>query len=43
MILGFDIPNENMNEDPNFLSIYKEAVDLYGVIHSRYLLTQRGL
>ena len=30
-------------EDPDFQATYKDAVDLYGLIHFRYLQTKEGL
>jgi casein kinase II subunit beta len=43
MILSDDLPEEEDLEDDEYLAIYKAAVDLYGLIHARFLLTTRGL
>ncbi|KAF4689683.1 hypothetical protein FOZ60_001281 [Perkinsus olseni] len=43
MILSDERPDEEDLADNDFLEIYREAVDLYGLIHARYCLTPRGL
>lgn len=43
MILDQESPNEGDHDDPSFMQIYQEAVDLYGLIHARYILTSKGL
>eukprot|EP01017_Pseudomicrothorax_dubius_P025158 TRINITY_DN2684_c0_g1_i11.p1 TRINITY_DN2684_c0_g1~~TRINITY_DN2684_c0_g1_i11.p1 ORF type:complete len:193 (+),score=55.10 TRINITY_DN2684_c0_g1_i11:380-958(+) len=43
MILSPECPADEELEDEKFLSLYQEATDLYGLIHSRYILTPRGL
>lgn len=43
MILYPERPDEEELEDPNFLDLYQEATDLYGLIHARYILTPKGL
>lgn len=43
MILSYDVPDEDDLNDPDFLEIYSEATDLYGIIHSRFIISPRGL
>ena len=43
MILSSDIPRLEDFEDPNFLDLYGEAMDLYGLVHARFILTEKGL
>lgn len=43
MILSPECPDDEDLEDEKFLEIYQEATDLYGLIHSRFILTPRGL
>ena len=38
MILGLS-PSSNEVDSPDFLKIYQQAVDLYGLIHCRYIQT----
>eukprot|EP00444_Apocalathium_aciculiferum_P021942 CAMPEP_0183434512 /NCGR_PEP_ID=MMETSP0370-20130417/63439_1 /TAXON_ID=268820 /ORGANISM="Peridinium aciculiferum, Strain PAER-2" /LENGTH=276 /DNA_ID=CAMNT_0025621209 /DNA_START=38 /DNA_END=866 /DNA_ORIENTATION=+ len=43
MILSSEAPDEEDLNDTTFLEINKDATDLYGVIHSRYIISPRGL
>lgn len=43
MILSGEAPDEDDLADTEFLEIYRDATDLYGVIHSRYIISPRGL
>lgn len=43
MILSSEAPDEEDLADQEFLEIYKDAVNLYGLIHSRYVTSPRGL
>merc|ERR1712008_504627 len=43
MILSTETPDEEDLADGEFLEIYKDAADLYGLIHSRYIVSPRGL
>ena len=43
MILSADSPDSEDLNDANFLEIYQSAMDLYGLIHARFILTPRGL
>jgi len=43
MILSPLAPNEEDLADEHFLELNQEASDLYGLIHSRFVLTPRGL
>ena len=43
MILSPLAPNEEDLNDEHFLELNQEASDLYGLIHSRYIHTPKGL
>ena len=43
MILDPETPEDDDLEDPRFLEIYQEAMDLYGLIHSRFIVSPKGL
>ena len=43
MILDPNTPDDKMLEDEGFLQIYQEALDLYGLIHSRFIVSSKGL
>ena len=43
MILGQEIPDTEQFDDPNYLTKYEAAMDLYGLIHSRYITSPKGL
>ena len=43
MILSQDIPDSDDFRDPTYLSHYESAMDLYGLIHSRFILSPKGL
>ena len=42
MILSTENPDSEDLTDQNFLEIYQSAMDLYGLIHQRYILTSKG-
>lgn len=42
MILG-DVPDEDDLLESAFLQSYRDATDLYGLIHARYILSPKGL
>ena len=35
-------PDDDDLEDDNFMQVYTEASNLYGLIHARYIITPRG-
>ena len=43
MILSEESPESDNFNDPKFLAIYEQAMDLYGLIHARYILSPKGL
>lgn len=43
MLLSLDSPDESDLQDEAFLETYQDATDLYGLIHSRYIVSPRGL
>ena len=43
MILSSESPDSEDLNDQEFLEIYQSAMDLYGLIHARYILSPRGL
>jgi len=43
MVLSSEAPDEDDLADAEFLEIYRDATDLYGLIHSRYIASPRGL
>ena len=43
MILSPETPESEQLRDQSFLDLYQSAMDLYGLIHERYILTQKGL
>jgi casein kinase II subunit beta len=43
MILCSEAPDEDDLQDENFLEVYRESVDLYGLVHARFILSPRGL
>ena len=43
MILSTESPDSEDLNDQNFLEIYQSAMDLYGLIHARFILSPRGL
>merc|ERR1719199_1085132 len=43
MILSSEQPDNDDFCDSEFLDIYRDAQDLYGLIHSRYIASPRGL
>ena len=43
MILGQDVPDSDDFRDPDYLTNYESAMDLYGLIHSRFILSPKGL
>ena len=43
MILSEEAPESEDFNDSKFLEIYEQAMDLYGLVHSRYILSPRGL
>lgn len=43
MILDPESPEDEDLEDQRFLDIYQEAMDLYGLIHARFITSPKGL
>jgi casein kinase II subunit beta len=43
MILSSEAPDEDDLADTEFLEIQRDATDLYGLIHARYIVSPRGL
>jgi casein kinase II subunit beta len=43
MVLSPQAPNEEDLNEEAFLELNQEASDLYGLLHSKYILTPRGL
>jgi len=43
MILSNEAPDEDDLADTEFLEIYRDATDLYGLIHARYIVSPRGI
>jgi casein kinase II subunit beta len=43
MILDTESPDSEDLNDQNFLETYQSAMDLYGLIHARFILSPRGL
>ena len=43
MILDPESPSEEDLEDKKFLEVYQEAMDLYGLIHNRFIQSAKGL
>jgi casein kinase II subunit beta len=43
MILSCEAPDEEDLADSEFLEIYRDATELYGFIHARYIVSPRGL
>lgn len=43
MILRHYAPAEDEVQDPQFLQLYQEAIEVYGLIHARYIATPEGL
>ena len=43
MILNPESPGSEDLSDQNFLEIYQSALDLYGMIHARFIITTNGL
>jgi len=43
MILSREIPDEEDLNDSQYVDIYRDATDLYALIHARYIISPRGL
>lgn len=43
MILSSESPDSDDLNDQGFLEVYQSAMDLYGLIHARFILSPRGL
>lgn len=43
MITDPSTPDDEEIEEQSFIDIYQEAMDLYGLIHQRFILTSKGL
>lgn len=43
MITESEAPLEDDHDNPNFMNIYQEAIDLYGLVHAWFIVTQKGL
>ena len=42
MILSPDTPESEDLKNQNFLDLYQSAMDLYGLIHARFILSAKG-
>ena len=43
MILSNASPDEEELENKRFAEVFAEASELYGLLHARYILTERGM
>eukprot|EP00392_Amoebophrya_sp_AT5.2_P011839 g11929.t1 len=43
MVMMPEAPDEDDLQDADFLEVYRDAQDLYGLVHARYILSPRGL
>ena len=43
MILSPETPESEQLKDQSFLDLYQSAMDLYGLIHARFILSPKGL
>uniref|UniRef100_A0A0G4HXQ7 Casein kinase II subunit beta n=1 Tax=Chromera velia CCMP2878 TaxID=1169474 RepID=A0A0G4HXQ7_9ALVE len=43
MVLKSEPPDDDEQTDPTFMEIYRDAADLYGLAHARFIITPRGL
>jgi len=43
MLLSSEIPDDDDLTDNEFLEIYRNATDLYALVHARYIISPRGL
>jgi casein kinase II subunit beta len=43
MILDQEAPDDEDLQDQDFLEVYKDACELYGLIHTRFIMSPRGL
>ena len=43
MILSSDSPDSEDMNDQSFLEVYSSAMDLYGLIHARFIIAPPGL
>lgn len=43
MVLGVEPPDEDDLMDSEIMDLYRDATDLYGLIHSRFILSPNGL
>lgn len=43
MLLSEDFPEDEDLQNESFLALHQEAVDLYGLIHRRFILSAKGL
>jgi casein kinase II subunit beta len=43
MILSSEAPDDEELADTDFMEVYRDATELYGLIHARYIVSPRGL
>ena len=43
MVISEDCPQSEEFKDQSFIEAYKSAIDLYGLVHSRFILSPRGM
>ena len=43
MVIAEESPQSEEFRDQSFIEAYKSAIDLYGLVHSRFILSPRGL
>lgn len=43
MVLGLEPPDEDDLMETEVMDMYRDATDLYGLIHARFILSPKGL
>lgn len=43
MVLGVELPDEEDLMESEIMDLYRDATDLYGLIHARFILSPKGL